>query len=234
MIQSHVDLLSGKVRPDPTRSTATVTDAAAIIRDMCLRSSTGFFDALVVDHDAKFTSEAFRASVKSMGSCLIVGSAYHKNTNAKVERGNGVISDTLRAYVNGRKDDLDSHLTLAKFAIENTASTLGDGSTLFFIRVDRGVHPRLPLSPPHHDLAAGESPAHFAQRMRAMEATRSATGCCCGPRSCSTPPTSVSCACGGTVPSRCWPARAPTTTPSRAASHALQPCCQRRPPQNLL
>jgi hypothetical protein len=42
----------------------------------------------------------FRAFVKSMGSCLIVGSAYHKNTNAKVERANGVISDTLRAYAN--------------------------------------------------------------------------------------------------------------------------------------
>ena len=39
--------------------------------------------------------------------------------------------------------------------------------TPFFI--DRGAHPRLPLSPPHHDLAAGESPAHYVQRMRAME-----------------------------------------------------------------
>ena len=127
MIQNHVDLLSGKVHAVPTRSTATATDAAAIIRDMCLRSGAGFPDVLVVDHDAKFTSEVFRAFVKSMGSCLIVGSAYHKNTNAKVERANGVISDTLRAYANGRKDDLDSHLTvtLAEFAINNAASTLG-------------------------------------------------------------------------------------------------------------
>ena len=44
-----------------------------------------------------------------------------------MERANGVISDTLRAYANGRKDDLDSHLTvtLAEFAINNAASTLG-------------------------------------------------------------------------------------------------------------
>ena len=104
-----------------------------------------------------------------MGSCLIVGSAYHKNTNAKVERANGVISDTLRAYANGRKDDWDSHLTLAEFAIDNAASTLGDNLTPFFI--DRGAHPRLPLSPPHDDRIAGESPAHYAQRMRAIEAT---------------------------------------------------------------
>ena len=153
----------------PARSTATAADAAAIIRDMCLRSGDGFPDVLVVDHDSKFTSEVFRAFVKGWG--LIVGSAYHKNTNAKVERANGVIgdSDTLRAYANGRKDDWDDHLPLALFAINNAASTLGGDLTLF--SVDRGAHPRLPLSPPRNDRTAEESPAHYAQRIRAMEAT---------------------------------------------------------------
>ena len=42
MIQNHVDLLSGKVHAVPTRATATAVDAAGIIRDMCLRSSSGF------------------------------------------------------------------------------------------------------------------------------------------------------------------------------------------------
>ena len=80
-----------------------------------------------------------------MGSNLIIGSAYHKNTNAKVERANGVISDTLRAFANGRKDDWDSQLPFAEFAINNASSTLGGGLTPFFI--DRGAHPRHPLSP---------------------------------------------------------------------------------------
>ena len=169
MIQNHVDLLSGKVFAVPTRATATAADAAEIIRNLCLRSGTGFPDVLVVDHDPKFTSDVFRAFAKGMGSCLIVGSAYHKNTNAKVERANGVIGDTLRAFANGRKDDWDRQLPLAEFAINNADSTLGDGLTPFFI--DRGAHPRLPLSPPHDVLAAGESPAHYARRMRLMEAT---------------------------------------------------------------
>ena len=95
MIQNHVDLLSGKVHGVPTRSTATADDAAAIIRHMCRRSGAGFPDVLVVDHDPKFMSAVFQAFVKSMGSCLLVGSAHHKNTNAKVERANGVISDTF-------------------------------------------------------------------------------------------------------------------------------------------
>ncbi len=55
---------------------------------------------------------------------VIVGSVYHKNTNAKVERANGVIGDTLRAYANGRKDDWDRQLPLAVFAINNAASRL--------------------------------------------------------------------------------------------------------------
>ena len=135
---------------------------------MCLRSGAGFPDVLVVDHDPKFTSEVFRAFVKSMGSCLIVGSAYHKNTNAKVERANGVISDTLRAYANGRKDDWDVQLLPAEFAINNAASTLGDGLTPFCI--DRGAHPRLPLSPPRDARATGETPEHYARRMHEIEA----------------------------------------------------------------
>ncbi len=77
---------------------------------MCLRSCNGFPNVLVVDHNPKFTSEVFRAFVKSMGSCLLVGSAHHKNTNAKVERASGVIGATLRAYANGRKDDWDRQL----------------------------------------------------------------------------------------------------------------------------
>ena len=95
--------------------------------------------------------------VKSRGSYLIVGSAYHKNTDAKVECANGVISDTLCAYVNGRKDDGDSHLALAEFANNNAP-----------VFIDRGAHPSLPLTPPHDDRTSGTLPAHYAQRTRAM------------------------------------------------------------------
>ena len=86
-----------------------------------------------------------------------------------MERANGVISDTVRAYANGRKDDWDSHLPLAEFAINNSASSLDDGLTPFVI--DRGEHPRLPLSPPLDDSTAGETPLGYARRMREVEAT---------------------------------------------------------------
>ena len=169
MIQNHVDLLSGKVHAVPTRATATAKDAADIIVEMCMRSGDGMPDVIVVDHDPKFTSKLFTAFVKSMGSCLIVGSAYHKNTNAKVERANGVIGDTLRAVANGRKDDWDQHLPFAVFAINNAVSTVDGGLTPFFI--DRGAHPRLPLSAPADARQAAESSTDYARRMRQMERT---------------------------------------------------------------
>ena len=74
----------GACRPDALDGDCDgpLTDAAAIFRDICLRSGAGFPDLLAVDHDAKFTSEVFRAIVNSMGWCLIVGSAHHKDTDA--------------------------------------------------------------------------------------------------------------------------------------------------------
>ena len=165
-VQVHVDHLSGKVHAVPTRATDTATDAARIVLEMALRSGDGIPDVLVVDHDPKFTSALFKEFTRRIGSSLLIGSAYHKNTNAKAERVNGVLGDTLRAFANGRKDDWDVWLPYAVFAINNAASTLGGDLTPFFI--DRGQHPRLPLSLP--DLrAAGEPPAAYATRMKALE-----------------------------------------------------------------
>jgi len=106
-VQVHVDFLSGKVHAVPTRSTDNAADAARIILDMALRSGDGIPDVLVVDHDPKFTSSLFREFTRCIGSSLLVVSAYHKNTNAKTERVNGVLGDTLSAFANGRKDNWD-------------------------------------------------------------------------------------------------------------------------------
>ena len=144
MIQNQVDLLSGKITAIPTKSTATAEDAARVLVHSCLQSGDGMPDVIVVDHDPKFISAMFRAVVKTMGSSLIVGSAYHKNTNAKVERANGVLGDVLRSFANPRKDDWDLYLPFAVFAINNSVSTLGRHVTPLFI--DGGAHSRLPLT----------------------------------------------------------------------------------------
>jgi hypothetical protein len=117
----------------------------------------------------------FRAFAKGMGSCFIVGSAYHKNTNAKVERANGILSDTLRAVANCRKDDWDGHLHMAVFTVNNAQSTLGGTLTLFFI--DRRAHPRLPLSPPRDDSSCrNTSPPRTAHAGNGGDGTRAVDG----------------------------------------------------------
>ena len=59
-------------------------------------------DVLVVDHNPKFTSQLFLEFTKAIGSALIVGTTYHKNTGARVERTNSVLGDTLRALANSQ------------------------------------------------------------------------------------------------------------------------------------
>ncbi len=77
----------------------------------------------MVDHESEL--------MKRWGSCLIICSAYHKNSNAKgVERANCVVSNTLRTYANGRKDGGDLQLPLAVYAIHMAASTLGGDLSL--------------------------------------------------------------------------------------------------------
>ncbi len=169
IIQNHVDLLSGKVHAVPTRSTATATDAAAIIRDMCLRSGDVFPDVLTVDHDSEFTSEVFRAFVKGWGSCLIVGSAYHKNTNAKVDRANSVVSDTLRLR----------QRTQGRLARPPAAHCVGHQQHGIdarrrpdaFLRRPRRTPSAAPVSTLRRPHSCAELPAHYAQWMRAMEVT---------------------------------------------------------------
>ncbi len=71
--------------PGLSTDTARAADAAQIILNMALRSGNGLPDVLVVDHDPKFTSKLFREFTRCTSSSLLVGSAYHKNTNAKTE-----------------------------------------------------------------------------------------------------------------------------------------------------
>ena len=90
-VQVHVDHLSGKVHPVPTRAIDTAADAARILLEMAPRSGDGIPDVLVVDHDPEFTSALFQEFTLRIGLSLLIGSAYHKNTNAKAELVNGVL-----------------------------------------------------------------------------------------------------------------------------------------------
>ncbi len=58
-VQVHIDYLPGKVHAVPTKSIDTAADTPQIILDFGLRTGDGIPDALVADHDPKFTSIVF-------------------------------------------------------------------------------------------------------------------------------------------------------------------------------
>ena len=160
-----VDLLSGKVHAVPCRSTDSAHVAAEALLQYVLSMGTGVPNALIMDQDPKFRSQFFQLFVKKLGSSLVMSSAYHKNTNAKVERMNGVLGDTLRAYSNLRRDDWDQWVPYVYFAINNAPSVLGGSLSPFYI--DRGEHPRLPLSFPD-TRAQPEDPVEYSRRMKGL------------------------------------------------------------------
>ncbi len=69
-----------------------------------------------------------------------------RDSTGTVERINCVIADVLRSFANERGDDWPAPVPLVEFAINDSASPLGPGYTLFY--ADRGQHPRRPLTPP--------------------------------------------------------------------------------------
>ena len=109
--------------------------------------------------------------------CLIVGSAYHKSTDSKAERASGVISDTLRAYADGRKDGCDSRHTLAEFAMYKFSTTVKtphqrsattrrlSSSAAAPVSQSRSLTTKWPPA------SRRRRPPYCAQRIRAMEAT---------------------------------------------------------------
>ena len=67
-----------------------------------LQSGDSMHNVLVIDHDPKFTSQLFHKFTKAIGSALIVGTTYHKNTRAHIEWTNCVLGNTLLALANSR------------------------------------------------------------------------------------------------------------------------------------
>ena len=97
---------------------------------------------LAVDRDPKF-----QELTRRIDTSLRVGSAHHKNTDAKADGlSDGALGDTPRAFANGRRDDGCVWLPRVVFAINNAPWTLGGDLTPFSIAW--GQHPRPPVPPP--------------------------------------------------------------------------------------
>jgi hypothetical protein len=120
-----------------------------IICHLCLHSDDMFRRRA---GDPTLMNDVFLPFVKGMCSSRIIVSAYSMNTNTRRWTAPTASSVTrcgpspkgARTRTTGSRQ-----LPAVVFAINNAASTLGDGLTPVFI--DRGEHPRLPLPAPPAD-----------------------------------------------------------------------------------
>ena len=75
---------------------------------------------IVVDRDAKFTSNFWKVLFVYLGTKLNFNTAYHPQANGQIERVNQVLEDMLRMYVMEKPTKWEDYLW--------TASFLGDES----------------------------------------------------------------------------------------------------------
>ena len=128
-LQVHIDLLTGR-RPHATSSHGC--------------SMARLPDVLVSDRATRFTGAIWTGPARGNAS-LIFGSPHHHSTTRKAERVNGVVANVWRSSASERADDWPKILRLVEFTINDSASHLGTGYTLFY--PDRYQNLRSPLTP---------------------------------------------------------------------------------------
>jgi transposase InsO family protein len=115
-----VDMFSKMVHLVPTKTTATAPDTAQLFFNHVFKLH-GLPKAIVSDRDAKFTSKFWQTLFKTMGTRLVMSTAFHPQTDGQTERANKTLEDMLRAFTSYRQDDWDQHLSSATLQISRLA-----------------------------------------------------------------------------------------------------------------
>ena len=76
--------------------------------------------SIVSDRDPKFMSHFWKSFQKTMGTQLMMSTAFHPQTDGQLERIIQVLEDMLRACVLDLKGSWEEHLPLVKFAYNNS------------------------------------------------------------------------------------------------------------------
>ena len=122
-ILSMVDRFSGFLlcTPMPNNFSA-ITVADIFIREIYGRY--GLPDSIVSDWDARFMGKFWQKLQESLGTKLLMSTAFHQETNGQVERVGKDIMQTLRIYTNNKGADWADNLWCAE-RMHNTAKSSG-------------------------------------------------------------------------------------------------------------
>lgn len=136
-----VDKLTKMIHCVATTTTVTAPELAHIFFDNVIRYH-GIPTSIVSDRDPRFTSHFWRSLWKQLGTHLRMSTAFHPQTDGQTERANRTIEEIMRAYVNEKQNDWDTHLTAIEIAYNNSvhAST---NATPYYLNHGREIS--LPL-----------------------------------------------------------------------------------------
>ncbi|KAE9338451.1 hypothetical protein PF008_g12064 [Phytophthora fragariae] len=134
-----VDRFSNMVNLAPVAADVTADESAELFLDLVFRHH-GLPESIVSDRDPRFTSAFWTRLFALLGTCLLMSTAVHPETDGQTKRVNRVLEDVLRSYATSFAS-WSSFLPMAEFALNNSthAST---GLTPFF--VNKARHPRVP------------------------------------------------------------------------------------------
>ena len=79
----------------------------------------GFPKAIISDRDTKLTSNFWKILFAYLGTKLNFSTAYHPQTNEKIETVIQVLEDMLRMYVMDKPTKWEDYLHLVEFAYNN-------------------------------------------------------------------------------------------------------------------
>jgi hypothetical protein len=114
-----VDRFSKRAHFVPHCMSDTAEDVAMLFLREVVRLH-GMPISIVSDRDSRFMSSFWSALLKLLNVSRDASSSMHPQTDGQTERINRILEETLRHYVNFRRDDWDSLLPCAEFAYNSS------------------------------------------------------------------------------------------------------------------
>ena len=129
-IFTFVDRLMKYVHLIPKTSNADAREGARLCMNYIFPHH-GLIKSIVSDRDPKFTSAFFQEVFTILGTQLCLSTANHPQTDGLTEEINRVVENTLRTFVNHRRNNWDNLLPLCQFAINNGRQWSTDHTPFF-------------------------------------------------------------------------------------------------------
>ena len=118
-ILTFIDRLSGMAYFVPCRSTDTAAETAVHLINHVIRHH-GCPKRIIADNDVRLRAGFSQALAERLGITMRYTSAYHPQSNGKVENSRATLYDILRSMVSRWGDNWAEHLPLAEFAFNSS------------------------------------------------------------------------------------------------------------------